>query len=89
MAEITGPPDSVRCWRAAPFRSGYVHGETTHEQPETGKDPLLGVKDQVRIEDLHATLLSAFGIDFSRELQTPIGRPLSLSAGSIIKSLFA
>lgn len=70
-----------------PFRAGYVHGETTHELMESGKDPLLGVKDAVRIEDLHATLLHSFGIDFQKELQTPIGRPLALSAGSIIKSL--
>jgi uncharacterized protein (DUF1501 family) len=71
-----------------PFRAGYVHGETTHELFEARKDPLLGVKDQVRIEDLHATILSAFGIDFAKELQTPIGRPLNLSAGSIVRSLF-
>ena len=61
--------------------------ETTHEVIETGKDPLLGVKDTVTIEDLHATLLHAFGVDFSQELQTPIGRPLRLSSGKIIESL--
>ena len=55
---------------------------------ETGKDPLLGVQDAVRIEDLHATLLNAFGIDFEKELQTPIGRPLRLSSGKVIDSLF-
>jgi hypothetical protein len=71
-----------------PFRAGHVHGETTHELNETGTDPLKGVRDAVKIEDLHATLLHSFGIDFSKELQTPIGRPLTLSAGSIIKSLF-
>ena len=70
-----------------PFRTGHVHGETTHELIEAGKDPLLGVRDPVRIEDLHATLLHAFGIDFSQELQTPIGRPLKLGAGKIIESL--
>lgn len=70
-----------------PFRPGHVHGETIDELMETGKDPLTGVEDAVRIEDLHATLLHAFGVDFSKELQTPIGRPLSLSAGRIIESL--
>ena len=72
-----------------PFRAGHVHGMTTHELVEAGKDPLSGVETPVRIEDLHATLLSAFGIDFAKELQTPIGRPLSLSAGNIVQSLFA
>lgn len=72
-----------------PFRAGHVHGETTHELIESGKDPLLGVKEPLRIEDLHATLLHAFGVDFSQELQTPIGRPLRLSAGTVIKSLLS
>ena len=72
-----------------PFRAGYVHGETTHQVIETGKDPLLGVQDAVPIEDLHATLLHAFGVDFSQELQTPVGRPLTLSTGKIIESLLA
>lgn len=72
-----------------PFRRGHVHGKTTHEQITKGTDPLLGVQDIVRIEDLHATLLHAFGVDFSQELQTPIGRPLSLSAGKIIQSLLS
>lgn len=70
-----------------PFRRGYVHGETTHELIESGKDPLSGVKDPVTIEDLHATILSAYGIPFQDELQTPVGRPLALSKGSIVKSL--
>ena len=70
-----------------PFRSGHVHGQTTHELIEIGKNPLKGVQDAVRIEDLHATLLHAFGVDFSRELLTPIGRPLKLSDGKIIESL--
>ncbi len=71
-----------------PFRRGYVHGETTHELLAEGRDPLEGVKYPVRVEDLHATLLSAFGIDFAEELQTPIGRPLARSNGAVITELF-
>jgi hypothetical protein len=70
-----------------PFRRGYVHGETTSELIEEGKEPLQGVKDPVRVEDLHATLLHGFGIDFAEEIQTPIGRPLARSQGSIIAPL--
>lgn len=72
-----------------PFRRGYVHGETTSESIEEGKEPLDGVKDPVRVEDLHATLLNGFGIDFSEEMLTPIGRPLARSQGSVITSLYA
>lgn len=71
-----------------PFRAGHVHGQTTHEALVKGKDPITGVRDAMDVEDLHATLLHAFGIDFSKELQTPIGRPLTLSAGKVVQSLF-
>jgi hypothetical protein len=71
-----------------PFRRGYVHGETTSESIEEGKEPLDGVKDPVRVEDLHATLLNGFGIDFSEEMLTPIGRPLARSQGSVVTSLY-
>jgi len=71
-----------------PFRRGYVHGETSHELIENNSDPLAGVRDPVRIEDLHATILHSFGIDPTVESVTPIGRPLAVSQGSIIKELF-
>jgi hypothetical protein len=70
-----------------PFRRGYVHGQTTHELQENASDPLAGVKDPVRIEDLHATILHSFGIDPTVESITPIGRPLALSQGSVIEQL--
>jgi len=31
------------------------------------------------VEDVHATILTALGLDPKKELQTPISRPLSLS----------
>lgn len=71
-----------------PFRAGHVHGATTHELLAEGKDPLTGVEDAVRVEDLHASILHAFGIDFAEEMQTPVGRPLALSQGKLIESLF-
>ena len=72
-----------------PFRRGHVHGQTTHELLENGKDPLTGVQDAVQVEDLHTTLLHAFGVDFAKELQTPIGRPLVLSQGKVVSTLLA
>jgi hypothetical protein len=70
-----------------PMRRGHVHGETSHELLVEGRDPLEGVSDTVRIEDLHATLLHAFGVDYAEEIQTPIGRPLARSQGRVIETL--
>jgi len=71
-----------------PFRRGYVHGQTTHEPIPDGQDPITGVSKSVKIEDLHATILHSFGIDPALESITPIGRPLAVSQGSIVKELF-
>jgi hypothetical protein len=65
-----------------------VHGETTSELPPSGEDALRGVRDPVRIEDLHATLLDAFGVPISEEIRTPIGRPMARSQGTIVRTLF-
>jgi len=72
-----------------PFRRGYVHGETTSKPIAEGEEPIQGVQDPVRIEDLHATLLHGFGIDASGEILTPIGRPLARSQGSVLSTLYA
>lgn len=71
-----------------PFRRGFVHGATSPEDPIAGEDPLKRISDPVTIEDLHATILNSFGIDFSQELQTPVGRPLALSQGTVQKGWF-
>lgn len=58
------------------LRRGYVHGETDPDgaklTPEQGVSPA----------DLHATLLSALGIDPHREIISPIGRPIKLADGA-------
>jgi len=63
-----------------PFRRGYVHGET---DPEGGKD----VKDPVTVADIHATVMHALKIDHTKVMMTPIGRPMALSKGSVVKQL--
>jgi hypothetical protein len=50
---------------------------------------LQDVADPRNIEDIHATVLSALGIDFEQELQTPIGRPMAISKGQVIRELLA
>ncbi len=63
------------------LRGGLAIGETDPE----------GVKDPVRptsVEDVHATVLSALGLDPAKENVAPAtGRPLKLSAGRPIREL--
>jgi hypothetical protein len=63
------------------FKSGYVHGKT---DPEGKND---GPKDPVRVSDIHSTVLHQLGIAYDKEVMTPIGRPMRLSEGNVIKSL--
>lgn len=63
------------------FRGGRVHGATDPSGEK--KQP----SDPVQVEDLHATILHSLGINPAKELVTPVGRPLALSEGRIIRSL--
>lgn len=63
------------------LRSGQCIGAT--DPTGERKDPA----DPVTISDLTATILQTLGIDFTRELVTPIGRPLKLSEGIPISRL--
>ena len=66
---------------------GRVIGETSPELKESVKDADQLVKGPRNIEDLHATILQALGIDFTREHLTPIGRPMSFSKGKVIAEI--
>jgi hypothetical protein len=68
---------------------GRVIGETAPEPDDQVKDKTRFVRDPRNVEDLHATILHALGIDFTKELQTPIGRPMALSHGTVIDELLA
>jgi len=61
--------------------SGVVIGETdpTGEQ----KAPA----DPIEVPNLYATILSVLGVDFARELITPVGRPMQLCPGTPIERL--
>lgn len=63
------------------IRRGFVKGSTDPEG--TSKEPM----DPVRVEDIHATIQHAMGIDPAKELVTPVGRPLALSEGRVIRDL--
>lgn len=68
---------------------GRVIGETAIELNEKAIDPTKFVADPHPVEDLHATILHALGIDFAKEMQTPIGRPMVLSQGKVISQLLS
>ena len=62
------------------IRSGAVLGAT---DPEGRRDPT----DPVNVADLHATILTAAGVDISRINQTRIGRTVRLSEGQPLVGL--
>jgi uncharacterized protein DUF1501 len=69
------------------IRGGQVIGETSPDPKAGEKNHLDDVKEPHNIADIHATVLSALGIRFEKELTTPIGRPMRISDGSVIKGL--
>lgn len=67
-------------------QGGRVVGETSG-QPKPGGNLLDDLKDARPVEDVHATILTALGIDYTRELETPIGRPMKICQGRPIDNL--
>lgn len=65
------------------FTSGLVIGKTD------SKGEAMSPEDPVQIADLYATILHRLGIDFTKEIVTPIGRPMKFSAGQPIERLSA
>jgi hypothetical protein len=47
------------------------------------------ISEVKRVEDIHATILSALGIDFSQEIDTPVGRPMIISKGEVLTELLS
>jgi uncharacterized protein (DUF1501 family) len=62
------------------IRGGQVIGQT---DPEGIKDPV----DPVSVADVHATILTAVGIDPTKIMTSPIGRTVTLSEGKPIQAL--
>ena len=63
------------------LKSGIVIGET--DPMGEKKDPT----DPVPVENLFATVLHQLGIEYQKELITPIGRPMALAPGELIEQL--
>ena len=68
-----------------PLRRGYVHGSTSPAPTAVKANRIDDVSQPVTVQDLHATLLDCLGINYSQELKTPIGRPLVLSQGNVVR----
>ena len=66
---------------------GRVIGETSPEPKLSEKNRLQDLADPRPLEDLHATILHALGINFTAEHETPIGRPMKFSEGKPIPEL--
>ncbi|MCA9245866.1 MAG: DUF1501 domain-containing protein [Planctomycetales bacterium] len=62
------------------IRGGRIVGQTDPEGTEK-------VVEAQQVADLHATVLKALGIDYAKEIITPISRPLRLSDGEPIEKL--
>ncbi len=64
---------------------GIVGGKIIGETDPAGekKDP----SRPVDVEDIHATVHSALGIDYEFEFPTPINRPVPISEGKVIREL--
>ena len=69
------------------IRRGGVFGATAPDPNLDDDDPLQNVENPVAVEDLHATILSAVGVEYGKEVDTPIGRPLKISQGKPIESI--
>jgi hypothetical protein len=65
------------------LRSGLVIGATDPDQQQTMPT------DPVTVKDLYATLLETLGVEYNKEVMTPIGRPMALSAGRPVERLLA
>lgn len=63
------------------FAGGRVIGAT---DPAGEKEE---PKDPIHVEDLHATVQNQLGIDPTKEIKTPVGRPMALSDGRVLYEL--
>ena len=66
---------------------GRVIGETSPEPDLEAEDKTKVLRDPHNIADVHATVLHSLGIEFEKEMQTPVGRPMALSKGEVIQDL--
>ena len=69
------------------IQGGRVIGETSPDPKRDSKKPTEDLRQPRPVEDIHATIFSAMGIEFDKELHTPIGRPMQICEGRPIENL--
>ncbi|MEZ6058242.1 MAG: DUF1501 domain-containing protein [Planctomycetaceae bacterium] len=67
------------------LRSGQLIGGT--DPAAQVRDKTTPPHDPVHLPDLYATVMQQMGVDYSEEILTPIGRPITLSEGSPLARL--
>ena len=65
-----------QCWSLALGGGGVQTGQVIGESDELGAN-ILGAR--ISIGDLAATIYKAFGIDWTKEVMSPIGRPVKIA----------
>lgn len=65
------------------LRSGVLIGATPADANKDKKPP----RDPIQVRDLYATILKTLGVEYDREVLTPIGRPMKYSSGTPIDRL--
>ena len=63
------------------LKSGVIVGST--DPDGVIKEP----KNPVAVADLYATIFTALGVDFAKEVITPIGRPMAYCQGKAVQRL--
>ena len=73
------------------IRGGQAIGETSPdgEKLEYPEDDEAKRKpgENITVADVHATVMHSLGVDFTKEFDTAVGRPMKLSAGRVVKEL--
>ena len=69
------------------IRRAGLYGETAGKPKLDPDKPMADVVNPVTVGDLHATILTALGVDHEEEMETPIGRPMKRSEGKPIEAI--
>lgn len=76
------------CIAGGGANGGQVIGETSPNPSRDRKVAPKQVVDACSLADVHATVLDRLGIPYAIELETPVGRPMQISKGTPLKSVF-
>jgi uncharacterized protein (DUF1501 family) len=76
------------CIAGGGTNGGQVIGETSPTPSRDRKIAPTQVVDPCTLADIHATVLQQLGVPYNVELITPVGRPMIISTGTPLKTVF-